>query len=116
MARISIRRRMGIRAARVRYRWLGAVAGETISMQLIVRPPVVTARNSLAQLYQVRTGASTPPPVNSGNWIEEELTHHSPPSPPYAVQFAMMAVDGSSYNRPQPVHGTIEIDWIALVR
>jgi hypothetical protein len=107
----------GIRAARIRYRWLDRGTDERISVQMLLRPPVVNQQHDIVRVFFVRPDASQPPAENSGNWVEQELAYYSASGPPpFTVKFAVVAVDGDGFYSPRPVHGTIEIDWIGLIR
>jgi hypothetical protein len=105
----------GVRAARIRYRWLGAGAGDVFWMTLWVREPNPDPSGLVPGLTKTRFDYS---PLRTGAWLED-LFEWSLASSPLTLSFPALELGGRN-DTPGAgdwhPHGTAEIDWIALVR
>jgi hypothetical protein len=106
----------GVTSARVRYRWIASGPSDVLLVDMYLRPPTLDRNLSIPHLFYIGSDLSSPPQNSSGEWVEELFTAHGISRPPYSVRFATLTVGGSGTYAPAAIHGTVEIDWVALVR
>ncbi|HEV3139388.1 MAG TPA: hypothetical protein VGY57_02665 [Vicinamibacterales bacterium] len=105
-----------VTAARVRYRWLGNGSNEVLFVTMFLRPSTFDAYLDVPKLFFIQSDLSQPPQNGSGLWVDELFTAHGLSTPPYSVRFATLEINGSGTYGPAAIHGTVEIDRIALIR
>lgn len=106
-----------VRSAQLRYRWQNREVNDSLFVTVYLRPIAFDLSLSVPRLTTATSSAALAE-QHSGNWIERtfSLTSGSPISPPFSVKYALVNLRGSGTYGPAPVHGVVEIDWIALVR
>jgi hypothetical protein len=109
----------GVRAARVRYRWLGRVSdatSEVLRVDVYLQPAGGPPGLAIPHLFFIPADLSKPPDESSGTWVDQQFTSHGTSRPPYSVEFPVVTIDGTGAYGPAHIHGTVEIDLIALIR
>jgi hypothetical protein len=102
-----------IAAGRVRYRWLDPSENEVVFVWMHLRPPSFDSRLSVPRLHRIPDHEA----LRAEQWIESTLeTHIASSRGPFTAQFPTLSIRGSGVYRPTRIHGTIEIDWIGVVR
>ena len=102
-----------VQEARVRYRWLDAGANGNLGMNIYLRPPNFTNATPVPRLFYAGADVLN---EKSGEWVDRVFTSNNTSTPPYAVQFANLSMPRAEIHRTTPIHGTVEIDAIALIR
>jgi hypothetical protein len=100
-------------AARVRYRWVGRQSGEAVDLRLFLRP-IEFDRNATLPIL-APAGPVSVVEEHAGAWVERQFVSSGSVKPPFSVRFVTTTITGHGSGGLR-IHGTIEIDWIALVR
>jgi hypothetical protein len=103
-----------VRSARLRYRWIDRGADGSLFLTVYLRPITLNDALSVPRLTAATSAAGTAE-LNSGNWVERTFTvmSGSPPISSSAMRYALINVRGTGAT---PIHGMVEIDWIALLQ
>jgi len=105
-----------LQATRLRYRWIGRGSNDVLFVTMYLRPAVFDQSLDIPHLFYIPGDLSRPPEEASGAWVDQLLTAHGTSTPPYSVRFPQLEISGSGIYAPGQIHGTVEIDWIALVQ